>query len=46
MIYLVEIVFYNVSTWVEVCKNQSPKTIFMVLVGNKSDLADKKQDFC
>jgi small GTP-binding protein len=35
--------FNNVSTWIEDCKNQSPKTIFMVLVGNKSDLEDKRQ---
>ena len=35
--------FNNVSSWVEDCKNQSPKTIFMVLVGNKSDLEDKRQ---
>ena len=35
--------FNNVSTWIEDCKNQSPKTIFMVLVGNKSDLQDKRQ---
>ena len=35
--------FNNVSTWIEDCRNQSPKTIFMVLVGNKSDLADKRQ---
>ena len=35
--------FNNVSTWIEDCKNQSPKTIFMVLVGNKSDLNDKRQ---
>ena len=34
--------FTNVSTWVEDCKNQSPKTIFMALVGNKSDLEDKR----
>ena len=34
--------FNNVSTWIEDCKNQSPKTIFMVLVGNKCDL-DKRQ---
>ena len=34
--------FNNVSTWVEDCKNQSPKTIFMALVGNKSDLEDKR----
>ena len=35
--------FNNISSWVEDCKNQSPKTIFMVLVGNKSDLEDKRQ---
>ena len=35
--------FNNVSTWIEDCKNQSPKTIFMVLVGNKSDLEDRRQ---
>ena len=35
--------FNNVSTWIDDCKNQSPKTIFMVLVGNKSDLEDRRQ---
>ena len=35
--------FNNVSTWIEDCKNQSPKTIFMVSVGNKCDLNDKRQ---
>ena len=35
--------FNNVSTWIDDCKNQSPKTIFMVLVGNKCDLNDKRQ---
>ena len=35
--------FANVSTWIEDCKNQSPKTIYMILVGNKSDLEDKRQ---
>ena len=30
--------FDNVSTWIEDCRNQSPQTIFMVLVGNKTDL--------
>ena len=34
--------FNNISNWIEDCKNQSPKTIFMVLVGNKSDLSDKR----
>ena len=35
--------FEHVTTWIEDCKNQSPKTIFMVLVGNKCDLNDKRQ---
>ncbi len=35
--------FEHVTTWIEDCKNQSPKTIFMVLVGNKCDLKDKRQ---
>ena len=35
--------FNNVMSWIEDCKNQSPKTIFIVLVGNKSDLEDKRQ---
>jgi len=34
--------FNNVSTWIEKCSKESSKTIF-VLVGNKSDLADKRQ---
>jgi len=34
--------FESVSSWVEDCKSQSPKTIYMVLVGNKSDLEDKR----
>ena len=35
--------FNNVMSWIEDCKNQSPKTIFIVLVGNKCDLEDKRQ---
>ena len=35
--------FNNVSTWIEDCRNNSSEKIFMVLVGNKSDLADKRQ---
>jgi small GTP-binding protein len=35
--------FDNVINWVEDCKNNSPKTVFMVLVGNKSDLDDKRE---
>ena len=32
--------FENISNWIEDCLQQSPKTVFMVLVGNKSDLND------
>ena len=35
--------FNNVSNWIQDCRNQSPKTIFMVLVGNKCDLDDKRE---
>ena len=35
--------FQNVQSWIEDCKNQSPKTIFMVLVGNKSDLENQRK---
>ena len=35
--------FNNVSIWIEDCKNQSPKTIYMILVGNKSDLEDRRE---
>ena len=35
--------FNNIESWIEDCRNQSPKTIFFVLVGNKSDLEDKRQ---
>ena len=35
--------FNNVSTWIDDCKNQSPKTIYMILVGNKTDLEDKRE---
>ena len=35
--------FNNVSNWIQDCRNQSPKTIFMVLVGNKCDLNDKRE---
>ena len=30
--------FESISSWIEDCKNSSPKTVFMVLVGNKCDL--------
>ena len=35
--------FNNVNVWVEDCKNQTAKTIQIVLVGNKTDLEDKRQ---
>ena len=35
--------FEHISSWIEDCLNQSPKTVFMVLVGNKSDLDDKRK---
>ena len=35
--------FLNVKSWIEDCKKQSPKTVFMVLIGNKVDLEDKRQ---
>ena len=35
--------FNNAKTWIEECRNRTSKTTFMVLVGNKSDLADKRQ---
>ena len=35
--------FNSINTWIEACKNQSPKTIFFILVGNKSDLEDERQ---
>jgi small GTP-binding protein len=35
--------FNNVSSWIEDCKNYSPKNVYIVLVGNKSDLEDRRQ---
>ena len=35
--------FNNVSSWIEDYRNQSPKTIYMILVGNKSDLEEGRQ---
>ena len=35
--------FKNIDDWIDDCKNQSSESIFMVLVGNKSDLSDKRQ---
>ena len=33
--------FENVQSWIQDCRNQSPKTIIMVLVGNKDDLENE-----
>ena len=35
--------FNNASNWIEDCKSQCSKTTFMVLVGNKLDLANERQ---
>ena len=35
--------FENLSDWIEECKNSSPKTVFMVLVGNKCDLEENRE---
>ena len=35
--------FESLSDWIEDCKNSSPKTVFMVLVGNKSDLQKNRE---
>ena len=34
--------FYNLNNWIEDCKNLCPKDVIMALVGNKSDLEDKR----
>ena len=35
--------FQNIKSWLEDCKKQSPKTVFLVLIGNKTDLEEKRQ---
>ena len=35
--------FENVKSWIEDCKKQSPKTVFLVLIGNKLDLEKQRQ---
>ena len=35
--------FNNILTWIEDCKNNSPKTIYIILVGNKCDLEEDRQ---
>ena len=35
--------FENIQSWIEDCKKLSPKSIFMVLIGNKIDLEDQRK---
>jgi small GTP-binding protein len=35
--------FNDVQTWIDDCKSQSPKNIYMLLVGNKEDLAESER---
>ena len=35
--------FENLVEWIEDCRNSSPKTVFMVLVGNKCDLEKDRE---
>ena len=35
--------FFNIQSWMEECKVQSPKSITMVLIGNKVDLHDSRR---
>ncbi len=35
--------FFNIVTWMEECKLQSPKSITMVLIGNKVDLYEQRR---
>ena len=35
--------FNNVTTWIDDCKAQTSKNLFMILIGNKSDLEDKRE---
>jgi small GTP-binding protein len=35
--------FKSIQSWIEDVKNQSPKTVLLILVGNKIDLEDKRQ---
>jgi small GTP-binding protein len=35
--------FESISSWIEDCKNSSPKSVFMVLVGNKCDLEKERE---
>ena len=35
--------FDNIKGWIEDCKKHSPKTIFLVLIGNKIDLEEQRE---
>ena len=35
--------FQNVLSWIEDCKRECSKSVFMILVGNKIDLEDKRE---
>ena len=35
--------FDNIKSWVDDCKKLSPKAVLMILVGNKTDLEDKRE---
>ena len=35
--------FDSVQAWIDDCKSQSPKNIYMLLVGNKEDLAESER---
>ena len=35
--------FNNIKSWIEDCKKVSPKTVFLILIGNKVDLEDKRE---
>jgi Ras-related protein Rab-2A len=38
-----EITFKNVKDWIDDVRAQSPKNIYIMLVGNKNDLVEKRQ---
>ena len=35
--------FDNIKSWIEDCKKHSPKTVFLVLIGNKNDLEKSRK---
>ena len=35
--------FENIPKWIEECKNNAPKTVLMILIGNKRDLEDNRK---